>query len=138
MNGKKLVAFLIFAMMAPVNRQVLVFADWSAQMQEFNAMAGAVRDHRMSSITWTRDPAGAPLPGVYAAIDLTSHYANVDRNCGYIILYQAPAGGDFQVMRVESNYLDNAHAQAIIESGPGANIDDIWAQLAASCPNYQP
>jgi hypothetical protein len=87
-------------------------------------------------VTWTKDPAQAPLPGIYAAIDLAGQFANVDRDCGYIVLYQQPAGGDFAIMRRENNYLDNATARNIEEKQSKAEVEKIWGRLSRYCPNY--
>ena len=75
----------------------------------------------------------APLPGIYAALDLVSRFANIDRHCGYLVLYQAPSGGVFQIMRQEDNFLDNVTAK---QSSP-EEVDKIWAGLSAHCPGYQ-
>ena len=86
--------------------------------------------------TWTKDPPTAPAPGIYVAVDLSGQYANIDRQCGYIVLYQAPAGGSFQVLRTENNYLDNATAQQIELSQSHQALVDAWAKLSANCPNF--
>jgi hypothetical protein len=87
-------------------------------------------------VTWTKDPAQAPLPGIYAAIDLAGQFANVDRDCGFMVLYQPPAGGDFTIMRRENNYLANVTARNIEEKQSKAAVTKIWAELARHCPNY--
>jgi hypothetical protein len=57
-------------------------------------------------VMWTRDPPSGPFPGIYAAIDIASHYANVDRHCGYVVLYQKTVSDGFEIMRQESNFID--------------------------------
>jgi len=108
------------------------FSDFSAALISFNAKAGAVIERRIVTVTWTKDPAQAPAPGVYAAIDLISRFANVDRDCGYVVLYQPPGGGDFSVAREEVNFIDNATAKSMTPS----QLDNAWSQLTARCPNY--
>jgi len=102
----------------------------------FNATAGAVKERRILVLTWTKDPHDAPVPGIYAAFDLVSRFANIERHCGFLILYQAPSGGAFQVMREEENVLDNATAAAIEQKQGRAALDTLWAQLSGNCPNY--
>jgi hypothetical protein len=93
-----------------------------------------VAERRITTVTWTKNPAHAPVPGVYAALDLVSRFANIDRHCGYLVLYQAPSGGAFQIMRDENNYMDNAAAAG---KAP-AEVDRVWAALSARCPGYRP
>lgn len=117
------------------NRRDQSLATFSLQLAKFNTLAGAVRERRITQLTWTKDPANAPAPGVYAAFDLTSRFANVDRHCGYVVLYQSPNGGAFQVMRQEYAYIDNATALDLEKQEKGRVIT-AWSQLSATCPNY--
>jgi hypothetical protein len=87
-------------------------------------------------VTWTKDPAAAPFPGVYAAIDIATHFVNVDRHCGYVVLCQRPSGGDFEVMRQESNFIDNTTAEKVERQQSRVALDKSWAALAGNCPNY--
>ncbi len=122
-----------YAWLADINKQQQTLAEFTDATRQFNAKAGPVKERTIVQITWTKDPAqGAPFPGVYAAVDLRSRFANIDRHCGYIVLYQPPAGGGFVVMRREDNFLDNATA----ESSSPADVDREWAELSLHCPNY--
>jgi hypothetical protein len=103
----------------------------------FRKSAGPVRAHRVVKVTWTKDPpASQGKAGVYVAMDLVHRYAEVDRDCGYIVLYRPPAGGGFRVARVEENILDNAAARVIARDKGEAAVDAVWAKLSARCPNY--
>jgi hypothetical protein len=108
------------------------FAAFSDELRRFNAQSGPAKEHRVLAVTWTKDPAQAPSPGVYAAIDLASQFANIDRDCGYVVVYQPPQGGDFRVMRREENYIDNASAQG----SSNEQVEAVWSRLSANCPNY--
>ena len=112
-------------------------AAFTGRITQFNAKAGPVVERRITMLTWTKDPPGGPPTGVYAAFDLVSRFANIDRYCGYVVLYQAPAGGPFRVMREEDTYLDNATAQAIAAGGK-ESVESVWARVAVNCPNYSP
>jgi hypothetical protein len=103
---------------------------------KFNALAGPVTLRRIVQITWTKDPAQAPAPGVYAAIDLVSRFTNVDRHCGYLVLYQPPEGGPFRVSREEINYLGNDEVKNAASPEARAKLEAAWAQVSAKCPNY--
>jgi hypothetical protein len=58
-----------------------------------------------------------------AAVDIATRFSTVDRYCGYVILYQKPSGGDFEVMREEINYIDNATAAKIEQEQSRAALD---------------
>jgi len=126
-----------YAVLADINKRQLPFQGYSDQLRKFNALAGAVKDRRITTVTWTKDPAQAPLPGVYAAVDIVSGFANVDRYCGFLVLYQTPSGGDFKVMREELSFLDNGMAKTIQQQHSQAEVDKLWARLSAKCPNYR-
>ncbi|MFO1058250.1 MAG: DUF4019 domain-containing protein [Dongiaceae bacterium] len=110
--------------------------SFSRRSQELAAQAGALAFWRLTKVTWTKDPGRAPAPGIYVAVDLVARFANIDRFCGYLVLYQPPAGGAFGIIRQESNYVDNATAQRIEAERSKAELDRAWSQLAANCPNY--
>jgi hypothetical protein len=125
-----------YAALSDVNKRSQPFAEFSSDGAKFNAMAGSVIERRIVKVTWTKDPAQAPAPGVYAAVDLVSRFAQVDRHCGYVSLYHAPTGGPFQVARVEVAYLDNATARSIAAAKSAMAVEEVWASVSANCPNY--
>jgi hypothetical protein len=125
-----------YGLLTDLNRQDQPFQGFSDAIQKFNLLSGPVKEQRIVTVTWTKNPAAAPAPGVYAALDVVSLFANIDRYCGFLILYQSPAGGPFRVMREENNFLDNATAEKIEQQHSRADVDRAWAQLSAHCPNY--
>lgn len=125
-----------YALMAEANRSAQPFASFADRQAKFNARAGTVKERRIVKITWTKDPADAPAAGVYAAVDLVSRFAEVDRHCGVLILYQAPDGGAFKAMRQEDNFISNADALAIERQQSRAQVDVQWTELSARCPTY--
>ena len=111
-------------------------AQFTQEAQKFSALAGPVKLWTVLKVTWTKDPAQAPLAGIYAAIDLAGQFADVDRDCGYMVLYQQSADGDFTIVRRENNYLDNATARDIEQKQSKAAVAKVWGNLARHCPNY--
>ena len=125
-----------YAFLADIDKKDQSFSDFSERVRAFNARAGAVIERRIVTVTWTKDPANAPLPGIYVALDLVNRFTNIDRHCGYLVLFQPPSGGAFQVMREENNFLDNAAAAEIARKSSPAEVDSAWTKLAANCPGY--
>jgi hypothetical protein len=125
-----------YGLQTEINKRDQTLAQFSQGAQKFRALAGPVKFWKVLKITWTKDPAQAPFRGVYAAIDLAGQFANVDRSCGYMVLYQQAEGGDFTVIRRENNYLDNATARSIEEKQSKAEVVKAWRQLSQYCPIY--
>jgi Protein of unknown function (DUF4019) len=125
-----------YAMMSEANRRALPLQQFVRENQEFRYRSGPLKQRNLLKVTWAKDPAAAPLPGVYAAIDIASRYAHIDRHCGFVVFYQKSPGDGFVVMRQESNFIDNASAQKIEQQKSRAELDKAWARLAANCPNY--
>ena len=73
---------------------------------------------------------------MYAAVDLASRFENIDRHCGYIVLYQRDSGLPFLVVRQEDNYMTNEHARQIAMTQSAQAVDEIWGRLSRNCPNY--
>lgn len=125
-----------YGMMSDVNRAQQSASEYTDRVTQFNLRAGRNIFHHIVKITWTKDPPQGPFPGIYAAIDIASRYANIDRECGYLVLYQAPGSTAFTVMREEVNFLDNVTASQIVREHSQAEVDRLWAQLSSNCPNY--
>ena len=126
-----------YAMHGEETRAMQPLADFTESVRAFTALAGKLVERRFAHVTWYKDPPDSPALGVYAAFDMIARYANIDRYCGYVMAYQDPKGGDFIIMRVEENYLDNATAQSMARQG--TSPDAFWAEMASShCPGWQP
>jgi hypothetical protein len=126
-----------YAMMAEINRNSRPLAQFNQQNHDFRERSGPLLQRKILKVTWTKDPAAAPLRGIYAAVDIAARFANIDRYCGYVVLYQRPSGGDFEIMRQEGNFIDNTTAEKIERQQSRAVLDSKWAALAANCPNYK-
>jgi len=125
-----------YGYLADLDRQDQPFPVFADVIRRFNLQAGAVKERRVTTVTWTKNPAQAPVPGVYAALDFVARFADVDRYCGFLILYQPPSGGVFRVMREERDFIDNLTAKQIAQQHSEAYLDNAWAQASAYCPNY--
>ena len=112
------------------------FNEFAKRLSQFNAQAGLVKERRIVKITWTKDPANAPVAGIYVAVDLVSRFANIDRHCGYMVLYQSDARAPYLVMRREDNYMSDEQAHQIELKHSELAVNETWAKLARNCPNY--
>jgi hypothetical protein len=125
-----------YGLQAELLKREQTLVQFIQNAQNFQTLAGPLKFWRVLKVTWTKDPARAPSAGIYVAVDLAGQFANVDRDCGYLVLFQPPSGGDFAVMRRENNYLDKATAHNIEEKHSKAELANVWRQLSRYCPNY--
>lgn len=126
-----------FAMMTDVMKQSVPEKVFIEAKRSFRIVAGPLKKREFLQVTWTKDSPKAPLPGIYAAIDVGSYFEKIDRHCGYIVMYQKAEGGAFSVMREEANFILNAQADDIVRKHSAAELGKIWDGLAKNCPNYQ-
>ena len=86
-----------YEFLADAQKKSVSLSDFSNNASSFNSQSGESLAHKVMQITWTKNPHGGPFPGVFAAVDIVSKYAKIDRACGYLIMFQSPAGGPFLV-----------------------------------------
>jgi hypothetical protein len=87
-------------------------AEMAAELSEFHRNAGTPGRHQVKAVTWYVNPATAPRPGVYVAVDFERNYSGLLLNCGYLIWYRE-ADGRYVLTRTESNTV----------SRPAAGVD---------------
>ena len=125
-----------FALMTDGQKAIQTFEQFAKRLAEFNAGAGPVKKRRIVRVTWTKDPRAAPALGIYAAIDLVSHFANIDRHCGYIVIYQPDSLASFRVARQEDGFITNGQVRQIERTQSREAVEVLSAQIARKCPNY--
>ncbi len=103
---------------------VIDFNDWKANLVKFYAAAGAGISRTPTRITWYNNPANASVSGIFAAVDYTSTFANIDINCGYL-MWHKKSDDSFELIREEQNYLDTATQKKLSDS----EIADIKAKF---------
>jgi hypothetical protein len=108
---------------------VVSFEEYAAGNQLQRREGGKVLGRQIHRVTWYKDPAGAPA-GLYVALDFVGRYQKADIYCGYLLLTEVKPGV-FQVMRLESSFLENG---ALAEMRKQTNYDALWTQLMQSCP----
>jgi hypothetical protein len=116
-----------YSMFSRVQQQTVPFDSWSSREEEFNSKAGPVKKRTIKKITWYKDPPRA-APGIYAAVDFASEFANIDIHCGFVA-WQMQEDGSFRVIREEVNVIDKAMQQKL----KAGQIDRIRAQFGAGC-----
>lgn len=79
-----------------------ILADTAERVAGWRTRAGRGR-RVIGRVTWYVNPAAAPKPGVYVALDWHAEYDRLAVGCGYVVLYRR-AGG-YRVMREETNML---------------------------------
>jgi hypothetical protein len=112
-----------YAQLSPTQKQTMPFERWSSSAEDFNSKAGEVHRRSIKKITWYKDPA-RPEPGVYAAADFSSQFANADVHCGYVVWHEQ-ADGSFLLVREEQNFIDKTTEQRL---KPG-ELEKVRAQF---------
>lgn len=90
-----------YALFTPSQKAAVPFMRWEAHMQAAYAGAGAAEERTLRKVTWYKDPVNAP-PGIYAAIDFSSQFAELSLHCGFVAMQQQ-MDGSFGVAREEEN-----------------------------------
>ena len=127
-----------YALMGDGLKRLLPYTEFANQQTKFAGLAGARIGKRILAINWTKGSAIQPKPGIYAAIDVSYRYANIDRHCGFVILHAASEGSPFTVERTEMAYLDNATAAQITRDKSPGEVSRLWQQMTGYCSNYRP
>lgn len=83
------------------------FAEWSDNAAENRKELGAPAVRRLVRLTWYQNPPAAPRPGLYAAVDFSAKYAQVDE-CGYLIWTRPSSRTTFLITRKEVTLIDHS------------------------------
>lgn len=100
-----------YDLMATSMKQAISFETWKGKAMAFNAKAGAVEQRMISKITWYYNPPQVE-PGLYAAVDFNSKFAEIDLHCGFLA-WREQLDGAFVLVREEENYLDKETRQRL-------------------------
>lgn len=90
----------------------LPFQDWLAAAEKFNKQSGERRGGRIERVTWYKDMPNAFAPGIFAAVNFTAQFANIDIYCGYVIWHQGK-DGPLRLLREEQNYISRERQQTM-------------------------
>jgi hypothetical protein len=96
-----------FNLLAPLFKANLTADDWRNSVVERKAQLGKLLSRRLKRVVWYENPANAPLPGTYAAVEFDSDYERTDKHFAYVMLHSQHEE-PFRVMRHQSNVLSKA------------------------------
>jgi Protein of unknown function (DUF4019) len=113
------------------------FAEFQTGNQKVRKDFGRLTRLDVLQVTWTKDPADAPTPGIYVAIDISGQFTKTKRQCGYVVLFKSRPNDPFRLARIENNYLTDAMARQIAKEKAPAEVDRLWSVLSGHCPNYK-
>lgn len=107
-----------YALLTDSMQATTPFDRWREMAEQFNKAAGKIKKREIKKITWYKDPPNTE-PGVYAAVDFGSTYANIDIHCGYVA-WRQQKDGSFRIVREEQNYIDKKTQQGMDEKALAA------------------
>lgn len=91
-----------FDQLAPTFQGNLTSVEWRRVIEESTAKLGKRRSRTLRRVVWYENPANAPLPGLYAAVEFDSVFENASRHFRFVILH-SQNGEPFKVMRSEAD-----------------------------------
>ena len=89
-----------FDLLAPTFQRNLTREVWRKEVEKERADLGKQTSRTLRRIVWYQDPANAPLPGLYAAVEYDSVFENSDLHFQYLMLHSQD-NLPFRVMRRE-------------------------------------
>jgi hypothetical protein len=90
-----------YALLSPTFQKNLPPAQWRMVVSEAMEKMGKKLERKLRRIVWYDNPPNAPLPGLYAAVEFDSEFANTQHHFQYVMLHSLN-GAPFRVMRNES------------------------------------
>ena len=100
------------------------FNNWKSNLIKFYGIAGTLKSRTLTRITWYNNPTNAAVSGIFAAVDYSSTFANINVHCGYLMWHKKD-DGNFELIREEQNYLDTATQKKLSDS----EVADIKAKF---------
>jgi hypothetical protein len=104
---------LAWQMFSPKTQQILTLSDWRDKRAVFLRAAGIPLSHDIDKVTWLRDPANAPYPGLYGVFDVSCRYTLLQMCAEVIVLYSEKEGAPFTVMRHDQYSVEAAAVQRL-------------------------
>lgn len=111
-NGEFETAFKAYSI---ENASAIDFKTWKYDQLIFNATAGAVLDRTYTRISWYESSPDNALPGVFATVDYSSIFSNIDIQCG-MLMWHKNADGNFELIREQNNFLDKEAQSKLSDS----------------------
>lgn len=90
-----------YSLFTPSQKAAVPFERWQADMHAVYAQSGQAQGRTLKKVTWYRNAVNAP-PGIFAAVDFSSEFAELSLHCGFVAMQQQ-MGGLFGVAREEEN-----------------------------------
>lgn len=103
-----------YAFFGPRLKSMMSVVRFTKLRQSVVERAGGAIVRGNRTITWYKDPARAPEPGIYAAFDINCTSPK-QAYCSEVVVLHEPPGGDFTIVRHETNFVDPAVLQKLIQ-----------------------
>ena len=96
-------------------KSTIDFKQWKYNLVVFNATAGANVDTTFTRISWYENSPEESLSGVFASVDYSSVYTNVDIACGNLMWHRND-DGNFELIREQENFIDKSSQEKLSET----------------------
>jgi hypothetical protein len=126
------------AMFSDDMRAMAPLREWRKLMREQSRDWGTLERREQTEVTWYDNPANAPRPGLYVAVDYASRYTLLAQHTEFLVWHRERDGMPFALTRHETNAVDKAAAakgasHPAAEPGriPYPNVETARAALLA-------
>jgi hypothetical protein len=103
-----------FGLFSESTKTSIDFKQWKYNQLVFNATAGAVIDRSFTRISWYENSPVESLSGIFATVDYSSVYTNVDIACGNLMWHKKD-DGNFELIREQENFIDKSTQEKLSE-----------------------
>jgi len=104
-----------FALFAETTKSSIDFKKWKYNLVLFNATAGEKTDSKFTRVSWFEVPSGEPVSGIFATVDYSSVFANINIQCGSLMWHKKD-DGSFELMSEQQNYIDKTSQEKLSDS----------------------
>lgn len=104
-----------FEVFTESTKSTIDFKQWKYNLVVFNATAGANVDTTFTRISWYENSPEESLSGVFATVDYSSVYTNVDIACGNLMWHRND-DGNFELIREQENFIDKSSQEKLSET----------------------
>ena len=104
-----------FELFSTSTKSSIDFKQWKYKLLVFNATAGANLESTFTRISWYENSPEESLKGIFATVDYSSVFTNVNIACGTVMLHKKE-DGNFEIISEQENFIDKSSQEQLSET----------------------